>query len=131
MIEFENVPELRRPIMIAAFEGWNDAGDAASGAIEHLEQVWPATPFAAIDPEDYYDFQVNRPTVAIDAGRRHIEWPTTRFSLVLRPAADRDVVLVRGPALVALGHLGVCRRDQQVGTGVGRDLGGALHGAKG
>ena len=95
---FDLVPELRRPVMIAAFEGWNDAGDAASGAIEHLEQVWNATPLAAIDPEDYYDFQVNRPTVSIDEDgvSRRIEWPTTRFSIVRLPSADRDAVLVRG-----------------------------------
>ena len=48
--------------MIAAFEGWNDAGDAASTALEHLELTWDATPLASIDPEDYYDFQVTRPT---------------------------------------------------------------------
>jgi proteasome assembly chaperone (PAC2) family protein len=90
--------DLRHPVMIAAFEGWNDAGDAASGAIEHLERMWSATPFAVIDPEDYYDFQVNRPTVSIgESGvSRHIEWPTTRFSLARLPSADRDAVLVRG-----------------------------------
>jgi hypothetical protein len=51
--------------MIAAFEGWNDAADAATNAIEHLEREWQARPFAAIDPEDYYDYQVNRPTVRL------------------------------------------------------------------
>ena len=50
-------------LVIAAFEGWNDAGDAASGAIEHLERAWDADAVAALDPEDYYDFQVNRPIV--------------------------------------------------------------------
>ena len=61
-------PRLIDPVVIAAFEGWNDAADAASGAVDHLELVWDARAVAAIDPEDFYDFQVNRPTVV--AGRR-------------------------------------------------------------
>ncbi len=97
MTEFENWPELRDPVLVAAFEGWNDAGDAATGAIEHLELVWQATPLAALDPDDYYDFQVNRPTVSlVDGVTRRVAWPTTRLS-VCRPAgADFDLVLVRG-----------------------------------
>jgi proteasome assembly chaperone (PAC2) family protein len=84
--------------MVAAFEGWNDAGDAASGAIDHLEAAWHSTPLAAIDPEDYYDFQVNRPTVSIDEDgvTRRLEWPTTRFSVARLAGAERDAVLVRG-----------------------------------
>ncbi|MDX6222824.1 MAG: hypothetical protein QOD91_1878 [Frankiales bacterium] len=93
-------PPLRRPVLIAAFEGWNDAGDAATAAVEHLEEVWDATPLAAIDPEDYYDFQVNRPTVSLDDSphgtARRIEWPTTRLSIARLSTSDRDVVLVRG-----------------------------------
>jgi hypothetical protein len=82
-------------VMIAAFEGWNDAADAATGAIEHLEREWNARPFAAIDPEDYYDYQVNRPTVRlIDGVTRRIDWPTTRLGLA--EVGDREVVLVRG-----------------------------------
>lgn len=95
MTEFEGIRDLRNPVMVAAFEGWNDAGDAATAAVEHLELVWEAEPFAAIDPEDYYDFQVNRPTVTlIDGLTRQIQWPTTRFSLCRLPT--RDVVLLRG-----------------------------------
>ncbi len=79
MIELTQWPSLTDPVMIAAFEGWNDAGEAATSALEHLARVWGAEPFAALDPEDYYDFQVNRPTVARDAdGTRRITWPTTR-----------------------------------------------------
>jgi proteasome assembly chaperone (PAC2) family protein len=97
VIELEGVPELIDPIMIAAFEGWNDAGDAATGAIEHLQSVWKATPLAALDPEDYYDYQVNRPMVSLDEqGRRHITWPTTAISYGRVPGMERDVVLVRG-----------------------------------
>jgi proteasome assembly chaperone (PAC2) family protein len=93
--EFEGISDLRSPVMVAAFEGWNDAGDAATGAVEHLELVWEAEPFAAIDPEDYYDFQVNRPSVTLGDGlTRRIHWPTSRFSLCR--LATRDVVLLRG-----------------------------------
>jgi hypothetical protein len=89
--------ELRDPIALAAFEGWNDAGDAASGAVAHLGEVWAASPVVALDPEPYHDFQVNRPTVSIaDDGRHRITWPTTRISWARPPGAERDVVLVRG-----------------------------------
>jgi hypothetical protein len=81
--------------MIAAFEGWNDAADAATGAVEHLEQQWGAQPFAAIDPEDYYDYQVNRPTVRlVDGVTRRIDWPTTRLGMA--DAGGTEVVLLRG-----------------------------------
>ena len=63
MIELEGVPELIDPVMVAAFEGWNDAGDAASTAVAHLDKEWKGEVFAALDAEDYYDFQVNRPLV--------------------------------------------------------------------
>ncbi|MCR3718231.1 putative ATP-dependent carboligase, ATP-grasp superfamily [Prauserella flava] len=88
----------RGPVMIACFDGWNDAGDAASTAIEHLALNWDATPLAELEPDDYYDFQVARPTVRmVDGVTRRVEWPTTRLS-VCRPAgADQDVVLVQGP----------------------------------
>ena len=71
MIELEGVPELIDPVMVAAFEGWNDAGDAASTAVAHLDREWKGEVFAALDAEDYYDFQVNRPTVC--AGRRRTQ----------------------------------------------------------
>jgi proteasome assembly chaperone (PAC2) family protein len=93
----EDLPALRSPILIAAFEGWNDAGDAASGAVEHLEQAWDAQHVAAIDPDDFYDFQVNRPTVSlVDGITRRITWPTTRVSVCRLPDSARDVVLIRG-----------------------------------
>ena len=93
----EDLPPLRRPVLIAAFEGWNDAGDAASGAVEHLEEAWDARRVAAIDPDEYYDFQVNRPTVSlVDGVTRRITWPTTRVSVCRLPDSERDVVLVRG-----------------------------------
>nr|WP_208383773.1 PAC2 family protein [Modestobacter marinus] len=91
------MPELDDPLVVVAFEGWNDAGDAATGAVEHLELTWDATPLAALDPEDYYDFQVNRPTVSlVDGVTRRVEWPTTRLSVAKPPGSARHVVLVRG-----------------------------------
>ncbi|SOE14789.1 Proteasome assembly chaperone (PAC2) family protein [Streptomyces sp. 2323.1] len=101
MIELEGVPELIDPVMVAAFEGWNDAGDAASAAVAHLDREWKGEVFAALDAEDYYDFQVNRPTVFLDGGVRKITWPTTRLSVVRIGDANgkgraRDLVLVRG-----------------------------------
>jgi hypothetical protein len=90
-------PSLTEPLLVAAFEGWNDAGDAASDAIEHLELAWEASPLVEIGADDYYDFQVNRPTVSlVDGVTRRITWPTTRFSWCRPPGAGFDLVLVRG-----------------------------------
>nr|WP_223205106.1 PAC2 family protein [Gordonia jinghuaiqii] len=92
-----NLPQLRRPILLAAFEGWNDAADAASSAVEHLALEWDARPLVDIDSDEYYDFQVNRPTVnQIDGVTRRIDWPTTSISYCSPRGADRDIVLVRG-----------------------------------
>jgi PAC2 family len=86
-------------VAIAAFEGWNDAAEAASGVVNHLGIAWESTPIAAIDPDDFYDFQVNRPVIEVVAGKtERLVWPTTRLSLAR--AADtglsRDIVLVHG-----------------------------------
>ncbi|TQM45585.1 PAC2 family protein [Pseudonocardia cypriaca] len=92
-----DLPRLVEPVMIAAFEGWNDAGEAASTALEHLELSWDATPLASIDPEEYYDFQVTRPHVRLaDGVTRKIEWQTTRLSVAKLPGTERHVVLVNG-----------------------------------
>jgi len=97
MIEFEALPELVDPVLVAAFEGWNDAGDSATDAIDHLREVWAAQPLAEMDSEDYYDYQVNRPTIAIDdEGVRRLTWPTTRLYVARVPLAARDIVLVHG-----------------------------------
>ncbi|MET8678665.1 PAC2 family protein [Streptomyces sp. NPDC004647] len=97
MIELEGVPELIDPVMVAAFEGWNDAGDAASTAVGHLDREWKGEVFAALDAEDYYDFQVNRPNVFLEGGVRKVTWPTTRLSVVrVSGPKPRDLVLVRG-----------------------------------
>jgi len=86
-------------VALCAFEGWNDAAEAASGVVNHLGIEWESTPIAAIDPDDYYDFQVNRPVIDVVAGKaERLVWPTTRFSLARREdtGLSRDVVLVHG-----------------------------------
>ncbi len=84
---------------IAAFEGWNDAAEAASGVVNHLGIAWASTPIAAIDPDDFYDFQVNRPVIDVVGGKtERLVWPTTRLSLARAAGTglSRDVVLVHG-----------------------------------
>lgn len=96
MIEFADVPSLHDPIMIAAFEGWNDAGETASATLSHLIGLWDAKLVAALDPEPYYDFQVNRPRVIGESGSREVVWPTTRIHIARETPLERDVVLVQG-----------------------------------
>ena len=89
-------PELRQPYMIAAFTGWNDAADAASGAVRHLVETMDATPLAEIDPEEFTNFEVIRPHVRLAEGaQRHIVWPTVSLWTVSTP--ERDLILVLGP----------------------------------
>jgi proteasome assembly chaperone (PAC2) family protein len=96
-MELDRCPELSEPVLVAAFEGWNDAGDAATDAVEHLELAWDAQPIGAIDADEYYDYQVNRPTVSlVDGVTRRLTWPTTRISWCRPPGAAFDLVLVRG-----------------------------------
>jgi len=81
-----------------AFTGWNDACEAASGAVAHLLEYHGVTePFAVVEPEEFFDFQEHRPVVSVgDGGTRRLSWPETRFYAVLRPQADRDLVVVLG-----------------------------------
>ncbi len=65
MIELEGLPPLSQPVLVAAFEGWNDAAEAATGLIDHVLAEFPGQRFADVDPEDYYDFQVNRPIISV------------------------------------------------------------------
>ena len=87
--------QLNDPVVIAAFEGWNDAAESATGAVDHVIDAWGAELVSAMDPEDFYDFQVNRPQVGFDDdGARRLSWPTTR--VYLARLESRDVILVRG-----------------------------------
>ncbi len=87
--------DLRQPILIAAFEGWNDAGEAASGALEALVEITGAETFADIDPEDFFDFQMHRPVIRWQGEERHLEWPGNTFTAATLEG-ERDVVFLRG-----------------------------------
>jgi len=94
---FESAFSLRNPIMIAAFEGWNDAGESATGAINHLLTSWTHHKLGMMDPEDYYDFQVNRPAIKVDERVvREIIWPNTVLFEVSTPHLDNDFIIVKG-----------------------------------
>ncbi len=91
------LPELRKPALIAAFRGWNDAGEAATVAVRHLVESWSATEFANLDPEEFFDFTVSRPMIRIDdEGQRDLRWPGNRFYYHKRPDAESDVLLLVG-----------------------------------
>jgi predicted ATP-grasp superfamily ATP-dependent carboligase len=88
-------PALTEPTMIAAFAGWNDAGDAATLAVRHLIEQWRAEPIASIDPEEYYDFQATRPQVhLVDGHTRRISWPANEAFAASTPGGD--IVLLLG-----------------------------------
>ncbi len=94
--ELRDLRDLVDPVVVLAFGGWNDAGNAATGAVEQLADAYDAEPVFALDPDDYYDFQVNRPQVELnDDDDRVITWPTTEFKLAELPDG-RDLVLVLG-----------------------------------
>ena len=96
-VHWQDRPKLRRPVLVAAFEGWNDAADAASTAARYLRDRWSARPFATIDPEDFYDFSATRPEVRMAQGvTREIVWPAVEFSAAPVPGASRDVVFLLG-----------------------------------
>ena len=112
-LRWDHRPELHRPVLLAAFEGWNDAGESATTAVRYLARSLDARRFASIDPEDYYDFTVARPQVHLDGGPpgpgrpripgppgRRIEWPEPRLE-VGRSPGGRDLVFFTGiePAL--------------------------------
>jgi proteasome assembly chaperone (PAC2) family protein len=90
-------PALERPILIAAFRGWNDGGQAATLAAGYLARLWGAEKFADIDPELFVDFQATRPSVSLEEGQtRKIEWPENAFFRAPIPGAERDVVFLIG-----------------------------------
>src|SRR5438045_9732305 len=87
-------PSLRRPVLIAAFRGWNDGGQGASLAGGFLAKSWQAERFAEIDPEDFYDFSSTRPHVTlVDGITRRIDWPENAFFHAPLPGTDREAVL--------------------------------------
>jgi proteasome assembly chaperone (PAC2) family protein len=90
-------PELKSPVLIAAFRGWNDGGQGASLAAGFLARSWSAARFADIDPESFFDFQATRPHVSLVEGvTRQIDWPDNAFYHARVPGTDRDAVLLLG-----------------------------------
>lgn len=94
---WETRPSLRRPAAVVAFEGWGDAGSASSLAAMHLLDTEDASRVAVLEADDFFDYQVRRPTVEIDAqGVRRLDWPDVEIHAVHLPAASRDLVVVTG-----------------------------------
>ena len=94
-VVFEDRPQLRDPVVVTAFRGWNDAGESATAGASFLKEQWPGQLFARVDPEEFFDFQVNRPTVRLaDGVSRLIEWPACEFHHVR--AEGKDIVLFIG-----------------------------------
>src|SRR3990172_9573285 len=90
-------PTLERPVLIGAFRGWNDGGQAATLAAGYLARLWGARKFADIDPELFVDFQATRPLVSLEEGStRKIEWPENTFFSAPIPGANRDAILLVG-----------------------------------
>jgi proteasome assembly chaperone (PAC2) family protein len=109
-VEIHKIPALRNPVMLIAFSGWNDAAEAATGAASHILGAWTDAEHAVndqvgvvpeliadIDPEEFYDFQVNRPIVDIDESQiRSLTWPGTQIFGLATPIFDFDFIIVRG-----------------------------------
>ncbi|HEX7293848.1 MAG TPA: PAC2 family protein [Solirubrobacterales bacterium] len=92
-----DVPQLRSPILVCAFRGWNDAAASASTALETVAEGLDAEPLAEIDPEEFFDFQATRPTIVLSDGQaRRIEWPRNTLVAARVPSADRDLILFDG-----------------------------------
>jgi proteasome assembly chaperone (PAC2) family protein len=90
-------PTLRSPILVAAFAGWNDAASAATTALDSVADALDAERIAELDPEDFYDFQVTRPTIRLTDGQtREVDWPLNSFFAARAPTAERDLVLLAG-----------------------------------
>ena len=90
-------PELRSPVLVAAFRGWNDGGQGASLAAGYLAKAWGAERFAEIDAEDFYDFQATRPMVSLEDGEtRKLDWPDNGFFHASVPGSNRDAVILIG-----------------------------------
>jgi proteasome assembly chaperone (PAC2) family protein len=109
-VEIHKIPALRNPVMLIAFSGWNDAAEAATGAASHILGAWTDAEHAVndqvgvvpeliadIDPEEFYDFQVNRPIVDIDESQiRSLTWPGTQIFGLATPNFNFDFIIVRG-----------------------------------
>jgi hypothetical protein len=88
--------DLKRPMVIMAFAGWNDAAESATSAARYLAQLWPSQPLASIDPEEFYHFGLSRPYVRFKSGsrtEREVVWPATEFTVCSPPSLDRNLIV--------------------------------------
>jgi predicted ATP-grasp superfamily ATP-dependent carboligase len=96
-LRIDSHPPLERPVLIAAFRGWNDGGQGASLAGAYIARAWSAVEFASIDPENFYDFQATRPMVSLVEGNiRRIDWPENTFLHAPLPGGRRDAIIMLG-----------------------------------
>ena len=96
-VRWTNEPQLRSPVLICAFAGWNDAGEASTLAVRHLAETWGARQFGAIDAEEFFDFSTIRPQVRLANGRtREVLWPHTELLAASIPGAAHDAVIIVG-----------------------------------
>jgi len=118
-LRIDERPTLTRPVLVAAFRGWNDGGQGASLAGGYLAKAWGAARFGDIDPEDFYDFQATRPHVSlVEGSTRRIDWPDNAFFHARITGQSRDAVLLLGiePSLR-------WRTFSDLVAGLARDLG--------
>jgi proteasome assembly chaperone (PAC2) family protein len=96
-VHYLKKPELRNPVVVAAFAGWNDAADAATTAVKFLIDRWKPTRFAEIEAEEFYVFTETRPTISTRKGTlRAITWPSNNFYAFAAPQFDRDIIMYLG-----------------------------------
>jgi len=112
-------PDLRDPVLVCAFKGWNDAGDAATAALDFMHGHFDSFEIAEIDPEEFFDFTAVRPTVRLTEGRtREIDWPTNAFGAARVPGAEGDLAMLRG-AEPSLRWRRFCDAVLEVAEGIG------------
>ena len=97
-VRWSERPQLRRPALVCAFKGWNDAGESATAALSFMRERFDATEVARIDSEDFFDFTAVRPTIRLTEGyTREVDWPEQVFTAAQVPGADGDLVMLEGP----------------------------------
>jgi proteasome assembly chaperone (PAC2) family protein len=116
-VHYLKKPELRNPVLVAAFAGWNDAADAATTAVRFLIDRWKPVKFAEIEAEEFYVFTETRPTISAKKGiMRAVSWPSNHFLSLITPQFERDIILYLGvePQLkwktFSSSYLDVCKR---------------------
>ncbi|MGQ9571918.1 MAG: PAC2 family protein [Dehalococcoidia bacterium] len=129
-LEMDELPSLRSPLLLMAFGGWNDAGQAATSAVRFLIDQWSAERFASIDPEEFFDFTAARPIVHVTPDwQRELEWPANIFFYKADPALSQDVIFLLGtePHLRWRAFTGaVLQLAQQCGVALVMSLGAFL-----